>query len=201
MKDSLKQLILLQFIIPGFIMLLLAPHAYAHTGIGPHNGWMHGFMHPLAGLDHVLAMIAVGLWATQTGGRAVWVVPLTFVAVMVLGGFLGVTTPAFTFTTHGIAISLMILGILIVTALRLPLVVSAFLVGLFALGHGYVHGSEMPPNISALSYSAGFTLATVWLHLCGIGIALFIKKLGRIYWLRLTGIVVAGVGGYFWLAG
>jgi urease accessory protein len=201
MKDSLKQLILLQFIILGLIMLLLAPHAYAHTGIGPHNGWMHGFMHPLAGLDHVLAMLAVGLWATQTGGRAVWVVPLTFVTVMVLGGFLGMMTPALTFIEHGIAISLLVSGVLIVAALRLPLVASAFLVGLFALCHGYAHGDEMPQNISAFSYSAGFTLATVWLHLCGIGIALFIKRLGHIYWLRLTGIVVAGVGGYFWLAG
>ena len=201
MKDLFKQLMLLQFIIPGLFILLLAPHAYAHTGIGPHNGWMHGFMHPLAGLDHMVAMIAVGLWAAQTGGRAVWIVPLSFVTVMVLGGFLGMMTPALTFTEHGIAISLLVSGVLIVTALRLPLVVSAVLVSLFALGHGYAHGSEMPPNVSAFSYSAGFTLATIWLHLCGIGIALFIKRLGRIYWLRLTGIVVAGYGGNILLVG
>jgi len=201
MKDLPKQLMLLKFITPGLFILLFAPHAYAHTGIGPHNGWMHGFMHPLAGLDHVLAMIAVGLWAAQTGGRAVWVVPLTFVNVMVLGGLLGMMTPALTFTEHGIAISLLVSGVLIVTARQLPLAVSAALVGLFAFCHGYAHGSEMPQNISAFSYSAGFTLATVLLHLCGIGIALFFKRLGRIHWLRLTGIVVAGYSSNFLLAG
>lgn len=105
------------------------------------------------------------------------------------------------FTEYGIAISLLRSGVLIVTAIRLPLVVNAVLVGLFAPGHGYAHGSEMPPNISAFSYSAGFTLATIWLHLCAIGIALFIKRLGRIYWLRLTGIVVAGYSGNFLLVG
>ena len=108
-------------------------------------------------------------------------------------------THALTFTEHGIAISLLVSGVLFVTALQLPLVVSAVLVGLFVLG--YAHGSEMPPNITAFSHSAGFTLATVWLHLCGIGIALFIKRLRHIYWLHLTGIVVAGVGGNFLLAG
>ncbi len=177
-----------------FVLMAFSPLVFAHTGDGPHNGLSHGFFHPLTGLDHILAMVAVGLWAAQTGGRMIWSLPLTFVVVMGLGGLLGAVTLPTVLAEHGIVLSLLILGLIILRGGYLPRTASIVLIGLFALCHGYAHGSEMPPSVSLFPYAIGFMLATTLLHLCGISIALFLKRLGGIDWLRLSGVVIAFYG-------
>lgn len=182
-----------------FALLLAFPSlAHAHAGAGGAGEWMHGFLHPFSGLDHVCAMIAVGLWAAQMGGRAVWRVPLAFVSVMMLGGLLGMAAIPVTFIESGIVLSLLVLGVFIAAAVRLPLSVSIALVGVFALFHGYAHGVEMPQHAAGIGYVAGFILATALLHLSGIGVALSLKQLGRAKLLRVTGGAVALCGGYLW---
>ncbi|MDH5552434.1 MAG: HupE/UreJ family protein [Nitrosomonas sp.] len=173
---------------------MLPLSASAHTGLGEHNGWAHGFFHPLSGVDHILAMVAVGIWATQMGGRAVWLMPLVFVMVMILGGMLGMVTLPFIFVEHGIALSLLVMGGMIAATVRLPLIASIMLISLFALCHGYAHGNEMLPGLSIISYATGFAFATALLHLCGVGLALGVNRLGRMHWLRLSGVVTALVG-------
>lgn len=179
-----------------FSLMLFPLLVFAHTGDGPHNGLLHGFFHPLTGLDHVLAMVAVGLWAAQTRGRMIWSLPLIFVLVMGLGGLLGIITLPTILVEYGIILSLFILGLIIFRGGYLPHTVSIALIGLFALCHGYAHGSEMPPSVSIFPYATGFMMATTLLHLCGIGIALFIKGFCGINWLRLSGVVIALYGGF-----
>ena len=157
------------------VALLLAPAlVHAHTGMPGHtHGLESGLAHPLTGLDHICAMFAVGLWAAQRGGRAIWLVPLTFVAVMGLGGGLATTGFQLPFVTQGAAASVLVLGILIATALRLPLAASAALVGLFAVFHGFAHGAETAKGtVSGVTYAIGLMLTTALLHLSGIGIGL-----------------------------
>ncbi len=134
------------------------------------------------------------------GGRAVWLVPLSFVTLMALGGVLGVAAVPLAYTELGIIMSLLVLGVLIAAAIRLPLAVSAFVVGVFALYHGYAHGAEMPQSASGLAYAAGFMLATALLHASGIGMALFAKGIGRAQLLRLAGIAITLCGGGFLFA-
>ena len=183
-------------LLPVTLLLLLPLPLFAHTGDGPHNGWLHGFAHPLSGLDHVLAMTAVGLWAAQTHDRIVWLFPLIFVAVMGVGGLLGMVTLPVAFAEHGIVLSLLVLGGLLAVRQRLPLSASVLLIGFFAFSHGYAHGSEMPASISMASYAAGFMLATMLLHLCGIGLALLCKRFTATFWMRFGGIMIACYGGF-----
>src|ERR1035437_488964 len=124
--------------------------AQAHPGHNP--GWANGLLHPVSGLDHICAMIAVGLWAAQRSGRAIWIVPLTFVSVMALGGLLGMNGVRVPLVEQGIAASVLVLGLLIAAAVRLPLAASVLVVGIFAVFHGYAHGAEMPPTASGLTY-------------------------------------------------
>lgn len=180
-------------IIPFWIIPAMA---FAHSGAGPHNGLLHGFSHPLSGLDHGLAMIAVGLWAAQAHGRIIWLIPLVFVMVMGLGGLLGMITLPIAFAEYGITLSLLVLGALLACRKHLPLSASIILVGLFALSHGYAHGNEMPQSISMISYAAGFMLATLLLHLCGIGLALLFRIFANANWIRFSGIIIAFYGGF-----
>lgn len=189
----LKFLRLLLLIAP---LLIVSPLVFAHTGDGPHNSWLHGFAHPLSGLDHILAMIAVGLWAAQAHDRIVWLFPLIFVVVMGLGGLFGAVALPLAFAEHGIMLSLVILGALLAWRKDLPLSASVLLIGLFALSHGYAHGSEMPSSAALPSYAMGFMLATMLLHLCGIGLAQLCKKFAGIRWIRFSGIIIAGYGGF-----
>lgn len=201
MKYSSRCLKFLQLVTLALFALSLPSLAHAHTGIGHASGWVHGLAHPIGGLDHVCAMIAVGLWAAQMGGRAVWLVPLTFAAVMALGGVLGMAVIPLAFVEQGIVMSLLVLGVLIAATVRLPLAVSATMVGIFALFHGYAHGAEMPQSAPGLAYAAGFILSTVLLHASGIGIALFARRTGRAEWLRLAGVAIALCGGSIWFSG
>lgn len=169
---------------PAILAIFLAPTAaIAHTGVGDTSGFMHGFMHPLGGLDHQLAMILVGIFAYQLGGRALWLVPLTFVGVMALGGFLGVAGVPIPFIETGIALSVIVLGAIVAFGARIPVAVAMGIVGLFAIFHGHAHGSEMPLDASGVAYGLGFMLATAILHAVGIGIGFLIgmtsKTLGN----------------------
>jgi urease accessory protein len=146
------------------------------------------------GLDHVCAMVAVGLWAAQRGGRAVWAVPATFVLVMALGGVLGAAGVPVPLVEPGIVGSVLILGLLIAAAVRLPVVASALIVGLFAVFHGYAHGAEMPASSPGLAYGAGFMLVTAALHLGGIGLAMLMAKIGSERVVRYAGGAIAACG-------
>jgi len=173
--------------------------AHAHVNAGEMHGFMHGIAHPPGGLDHVCAMIAVGLWAAQIGGRAVWRVPGSFVSLMALGGLLGMSAVPVPFIEGGITMSLLVLGVLIAAAARLPLVASTAIVGVFAVFHGYAHGAEMPPDASGLAYAAGFVLATALLHIAGIAMASLANSHGRAQWLRLAGAAIALCGGVLFM--
>ena len=178
-----------------FLFLLVPSLAQAHPGgVGHTHGLTNGLLHPLTGLDHICALLAVGLWAAQRGGRAVWLVPLTFVSVMAFGGLLGASEISVPFVEQGIAASVLILGLLIAASARLPLVASALLVGAFAIFHGYAHGAEMPAGVSGMSYSFGFVTATVLLHVAGIAAVLAAKNWQSQNFVRLAGGAIATCG-------
>lgn len=182
-----------------FLFLFFLPLlAQAHPGIPGHtHGFANGLTHPLAGLDHLLAMTAVGIWAAQRAGRALWLVSLAFVSVMTVGGVLGMTArEQLPLVEQAIAASVLTFGILIATAARLPMSASAFIVGLFALFHGYAHGAEMPATASGLFYGLGFVLATASLHLFGIGLGLAAQKLNSAKIIRYAGGAIAACGIY-----
>lgn len=160
--------------------LLFPALAQAHPGHEGHEltwDFSAGAAHPLSGLDHLLAMVAVGLWAAQLGGRARWLVPAAFVGVMALGGALGqsgvVVVPG---VEQGIAASVLVLGLLIAAAVRLPVAAGMALVGGFAVFHGFGHGAEMPATAGGLGYGAGFVAATAALHAAGLGLGLLAGK-------------------------
>ena len=147
----------------------ILPVAEAHTFGSQGAGLMAGLTHPLVGLDHLLAMIAVGIWAGQLGGRAVWLIPLTFVSVMAAAATLASFGLLLPLMEPAIACSVLVLGLLIAGSVRLPTSVGVLLVGLFAVFHGYAHGLELPQAASPILYGAGFVLATALLHGLGIG--------------------------------
>ena len=167
--------------LPATFTAVFASSASAHSGREQSAGFMHGFLHPFGGFDHILAMIAVGLWASQLAfadnKKAMWVVPLAFVSMMTIGGVLGVSGIAIPGVETGIAVSVLILGVLIAAAVRLPLAASVAIVGAFALFHGAAHGAEMPANSNGLIFGAGFILATILLHAVGIGAGIGAHKL------------------------
>lgn len=178
--------------------VLLPSLAYAHPG-DHFGGFMHGLAHPTGGLDHVCAMLAVGLWAAQTGGRSLWAVPLTFVSVMALGGALPALGIGLPFVEQGIVLSVLLLGILVAASVRLPLWLACSMVGLFALWHGQAHGAEMPAWASGISYALGFVLATASLHAAGIAFGLGMRRQMREF-AHLTGSGIALCGIYLAVA-
>lgn len=178
-----------------FILLASAGPAFAHTGHGA-DGFVHGFVHPLGGIDHVLAMVALGLYAAMLGGRALWAVPAAFLGAMALGGVLGMAGYVLPYTEIGIAVSVIALGLAVALRVGLPTLAAMALAGLLAIFHGHAHGTEMPQSISGYEYAAGFLLATAALHAAGIALGIVGAK-GR--WrvaqaagaaMALTGIVL-----------
>ena len=149
----------------------ILPVAEAHTFGSQGAGLMAGLTHPFVGLDHLLAMFAVGIWAGQLGGRAVWLIPLTFVSVMAVAATLASFGLLLPLMEPAIGCSVLVLGLLIAGSVRLPTSVCALLVSLFAVFHGYAHGLELPQAASPILYGAGFVLATALLHGLGIGFA------------------------------
>src|ERR1019366_587023 len=201
MKKSFRVSVILRTTLPLLTIFFLPALAQAHPGLPGHtHGFTNGLAHPLTGLDHICAMVAAGLWAAQRGGRALWAVPLAFVSVMALGGMLGMAGGAFPFVETGIATSVLILGVLIAASVRLPLLMSVLIVGVFALFHGFAHGAEMPATASGLAYGMGFILATASLHLGGIGLGLSAKQLGSMRLIRYAGGAIAACGIYLFIA-
>lgn len=168
------------------LVTMMVPAAYAHTGVHAVAGFAVGFIHPFTGLDHLAAMVAVGLWAALAAPQRVWSLPAAFMAVMALGAALGVAGVPLPDMETGIAASVLLLGGLLTTMARLPLVSAVALVGLFALLHGFAHGREMAADVDFAVYAAGFVAATGMLHLFGIG-------LGRL--LLRAPVLYRGVGG------
>lgn len=179
---------------------LLPSFAFAHTAGGEASGFMHGLTHPVSGLDHVCAMLAVGLWAAQLGGRSVWVVPLTFVSVMALGGALPILGIGLPFVEQSIVLSVLLLGVLIAAAVRLPLWLSSGVVGLFALWHGHAHGTEMPAHTSGLLFGSGFALTTALLHAVGVFSGFEMQRMARGHAIRFAGISAVLCGAYLAVA-
>ncbi|MBS0437733.1 MAG: HupE/UreJ family protein [Proteobacteria bacterium] len=160
---------------------LATPLAQAHEGAGLAGGFMSGFAHPLLGWDHVVAMLAVGLWGAFLGAPALWLLPVVFPLVMAAGGALGVLGVPLPAVEVGIAVSAIALGSVVAGALRPPLWAAALLVALFAVFHGHAHGTELPQAASPLAYSLGFVIATGALHLTGIALGLLTRwPAGRI---------------------
>ncbi|MGL5165449.1 MAG: HupE/UreJ family protein [Afipia sp.] len=182
------------------IALLPLTSAFAHTGTGVAVGLESGFLHPITGLDHLVAMVAVGLWGAQLGNPAIWILPITFPLVMAFGGLLGVSGVPLPLTEPVVALSGLALGLLIALYVRTPLWIAALLVGIFAIFHGHAHGRELPAAANPIAYAVGFVTATGLLHLCGIliGLLVTLPNGGRV--VRACGAAIGCVGGYFLLA-
>lgn len=177
-------------------LVLTTTSTAAHTGHG-HGmlvGFGAGFLHPLGGIDHLLAMLAVGVWAAQQGGRAVWLVPLAFVGTMAVGGVIGLLGAAVGGTETVIVASVLVLGAVVAAATKPPLWIAVPLVGAFALFHGLAHGRELPEAADAAGYAAGFIAATALLHAAGIALALGLRHYASQLALRATGAATVGAG-------
>ena len=171
--------------------------AAAHTGEGIQGGLLSGFTHPIYGWDHVVAMVAVGLWGGFLGKPAIWILPVVFPLVMAAGaamGVMGVPLPA---VETGIALSGVVLGLLVALAVQAPLWVAAVIVGVFAVFHGHAHGTELPEAANPFAYAVGFVAGTGLLHLIGIALG-FLTKIPNGQWIvRAGGLAIAVVGGMF----
>ena len=170
--------------------------ASAHSRHGT-IGFGHGFDHPMSGIDHILAMVTVGVFAANLGGRALWAVPLTFMALMAAGGALGIAAMPLPFVEIGIALSIVVLGLVVAVRYEWPVAAAMTLVGLFAIFHGHAHGTEMPVDASGAAYALGFVLATGFLHLFGIAIGFGISRAGERYSYKITqagGVATAFAG-------
>jgi len=180
-----------------FVVLALAvtPHpAMAHVEQGQAAGFFAGLKHPWSGLDHVLAMIAVGLWGAQLGTPAIWLLPVAFPMMMSLGATMGLIGMGLPGVEIGIALSALLLGGMVLGEVRTKPAIAVLLVGFFAIFHGHAHGTELPPGQSGLLYSMGFVIATGCLHCMGIGIGLVHRwPAGRLA-LRGSGALIAGMG-------
>jgi urease accessory protein len=176
------------------LLLLLPVTASAHTESGAAGGFVSGFVHPLTGLDHLVAMVAVGLWGAYLRAPAMWLLPVIFPMVMALGGALGVMGVPMPAVETCIALSGVVLGAMVAFAVRPPLWVAGVLVGFFAIFHGHAHGTELPEAANAMTYAAGFVIATGLLHLSGIAFGLLVRwPWGRAL-VRTSGAAIACVG-------
>ncbi len=183
---------------PILLLALYAQSAFAHAQTAEAVGFLTGFRHPISGLDHVLAMVAVGLWGAQLGAPAIWILPLAFPMVMALGGMLGLMGVPLPGTEFGIALSAVLLGAAVMFEIRPPLGAAATLVAIFAICHGHAHGTELPAGQSALLYSLGFVIATGCLHGLGIAIGVIHRWIWGQRLLRAAGAGVA-IGGAFFM--
>ncbi len=183
---------------PVLLLLVAWPGlVWAHAEAGRAEGLLAGLHHPVTGMDHLLAMVSVGIWGAQLGAPAIWLLPLTFPLVMALGGALGLAGIPLPGAEIGIALSALVLGLAILMAWRPPLWMAALIVGSFAIFHGHAHGTELPAGASGLSYSLGFVVATGMLHAVGICIGLVHRWQGGRVALRVMGSGVAAAGGVF----
>ena len=182
---------------PPILLPLLAAAslpALGHVEAGESGGLLEGLLHPVSGLDHIVAMLAVGLWGAQLGAPAIWVLPVCFPLVMAFGGMLGLLGVPLPGVEVGIAFSGIVLGACVLAEARPPLGVAAALVGIFAIFHGHAHGTELPAGGNGLLYSIGFVVATGLLHAAGIGV-------GTVHDLKWGRPVLRGAGAAIALAG
>jgi urease accessory protein len=182
--------------LPLLLAAIAAP-AWAHTGEGVAGGFASGFMHPIAGWDHVIAMVAVGLWGAFLGRPAVWLLPVVFPLVMAFGGALGVLGLPLPGVEIGIAASAIVLGAMVALAAKPPLWVAAVIVGAFAIFHGHAHGTELPEAASPIAYSLGFVIATGLLHATGIALSLVTRWRHGARLVRACGGAIAALGVFF----
>lgn len=178
-------------------LIALPTAALAHTGHGDTAGFIHGFEHPIGGLDHILAMVAVGVFAFVLGGRALWLVPLSFVGMMAVGFLLGINQIEMPFVELGIALSSVVIGGMAALGRPMPVMAAMSIVGVFAIFHGHAHGAEMPADAGGLNYALGFVAATALLHAAGIAGALGVSRLVGKYGRTIAQIA----GGAFALGG
>ncbi len=183
-------------VVTGMILLAFMGAASAHEASGISGGFISGFMHPILGWDHVVAMVAVGLWGAFLGSPAIWILPVVFPLVMAFGGALGVIGVPVPAVETGIAASAVVLGAMVAFAVRPPIWVAAVIVGAFAIFHGHAHGTELPNAANPLSYSVGFVLSTGLLHLSGIAFGLLVRwPAGKVAVQAGGGLIaLAGVG-------
>jgi urease accessory protein len=173
----------------------LAGPAFGHAeGAGFEGGFLSGLMHPVGGLDHVAAMVAVGLWGAFLGRPAVWLLPVVFPLVMAIGGALGVAGVPIPFVEPGIALSSVVIGLAIASGWKAPLALAAVVVGVFAVFHGHAHGTELPGAQSPTGYAMGFVISTGALHLAGIALGLLTLVPGGKVAVRVGGLGIAGLG-------
>ncbi len=170
------------------LLIVMPEIALAHAPEGAGGGFVTGFLHPIMGVDHLVAMVAVGLWGAFLGERALWILPIVFPSIMAFGAAFGIVGLEIPLVEFVIALSGVVLGALIALRVRAPLAIAMVLVGIFAIFHGYAHGVEMPEQISAITYSAGFVIGTGLLHLAGVAIG-FATRLPR------GELLVRGCGG------
>jgi urease accessory protein len=181
----------------ALLLLALAQPAFAHTEAGVAGGLFSGLLHPLTGMDHLIAMVAVGIWGAQLGAPAIWVLPITFPLVMAVGGVLGVLRIPLPVPEVMIALSALALGAAVALRLRLPFAAAAVVVGVFAIFHGHAHGAELPHSANPLAYGIGFVVATGLLHLCGIAIGTLTHWPAGARLVQALGLAIAVLGGYF----
>lgn len=176
------------------LFLLLPATAGAHTQTGSIGGFLSGFRHPITGLDHIVAMVAVGLWGAFLGAPAIWLLPVVFPVVMAFGGALGVLGVPLPAVETGIALSAVVLGLMVALPARPPLWIAAVAVGFFAIFHGHAHGTELPVAANPITYAVGFVIATGLLHLSGITLGLLASwPWGKVL-VRAGGAVIACIG-------
>jgi len=181
----------------ALLLLAAVPAVQAHVPTEQLSGLQAGLMHPVSGLDHVLAMVAVGLWGAQLGAPAIWLLPLVFPIVMALGGLLGLLGVPLPGVEIGIAASALMLGGAVLSGRRVPLVAAAIIVGLFAIFHGHAHGTELPHGHGGWLYSLGFVVATGCLHAVGIAIGSVQRWPSGRTAIRAAGAMVCLAGGVF----
>ena len=179
------------------LLLVAASPAAAHMGTGLAGGFQSGFLHPLSGFDHLLAMVSVGLWGAFLGRPLIVALPVIFPAVMAVGGALGIAGVPLPPVEIGIALSVLVLGIVIAGAIRAPVWLACTIVAIFAIFHGYAHGKELPSAADPVGYSVGFMLCTGLLHVCGIGIGLLNERPGGFVVTRAMGGLIALAGIWF----
>lgn len=194
-KDSSKHWVLL-------IFLVLPMMVFAHTdgAADATQGFLTGMMHPVTGIDHVIAMVAVGLWGAQLGMPALWVLPVAFPMIMALGGALGAIGIGLPGVEIGIALSGVFLGAMVLFNIRMPLWAALIPVSIFAIFHGHAHGTEMPEFSQPILYAAGFVIATGLLHICGIAVGWLWNWPAGQWIVRGVGAVIAVLGAYFLFA-
>lgn len=189
---------LFQYLTLAALAVSVPTMAEAHVLAGEGGGFLHGFEHPLSGLDHMLAMFCVGLWGAQMGGRSVWSLPIAFPLIMVVGGMMGIAGIPLPAVESGIALSIIVLGAAIACLWRPPEWLAVVVIGVFAIFHGYAHGAELPNAADPADYAFGFVVATGLIHLAGIAVGLGFQRLQGGQMARALGGLI-GLGGVYFL--